>query len=155
MCDHRDPLNSLVVLADGDITMGEVLSIQLRPGCLVVLSACQTAVRDPSVPNEAMSLAMGFLAAGAATVVASLWPVPDYSTAALMGAFHEALRGGRAPSHALGVAQSAMGAGRIADPSLAADWRNPLLGRIRSQRKIGALGDVRLPFPCCYPGDCR
>jgi tetratricopeptide (TPR) repeat protein len=125
MSDDRDPLNSLVVLADGDVTMGDVLSIQLRPGCLVVLSACQTAVRDPSVPNEAMSLAMGFLAAGAATVVASLWPVPDTSTAALMVAFHEALRGGRRPAHALGAAQSAMAAGQLADPSRAADWRNP------------------------------
>ena len=123
--DDRDPLNSLVVLADGDVTMGDVLSIQLRPGCVVVLSACQTAVRDASVPNEAMSLAMGFLAAGAATVVASLWPVPDYSTAALMSAFHEALRGGRRPAHALGAAQSAMAAGQLADPSRTADWRNP------------------------------
>jgi hypothetical protein len=125
MSDDRDPLNSLVVLADGDVTMRDVLSIQLRPGCLVVLSACQTAVHDPSVPNEAMSLAMGFLAAGAATVVASLWPVPDYSTAVLMGALHKALRGGSRPARALGAAQSAMAAGQLADPSRAVDWRNP------------------------------
>ena len=125
MSDDRDPLDSLVVLADGDITMGDVLAIALRPGCLVVLSACQTAVRDPSVPNEAMSLAMGFLAAGAATVVASLWPVADDSTAALMGAFHESLRSGLAPAHALGAAQAAMAAGQLVDPSHAADWRSP------------------------------
>jgi hypothetical protein len=125
MSDDRDPLDSLVVLADGNLKMSDVLSIQLRPGCVVVLSACQTAVRDPSVPNEAMSLAMGFLAAGAATVVASLWPVADDSTAALMGAFHEALRSGQAPAHALGAAQSAMAAGKLVDPSQAADWRSP------------------------------
>lgn len=134
--DDRNPFNSLIVLADGDVTMGEVLSIQLRPGCLVVLSACQTAVREPSVPNEAMSLAIGFLAAGAATVVASLWPVPDYSTAALMGVFHEALRGGQSPAHALGAAQSDMAAGRLADPSRSRLAQPLLLGRIRSYRKM-------------------
>ena len=125
MSDDRDPLNSLIVLADGDMTMGNVLSAQLRPGCLVVLSACQTAVHDPSVPNEAMSLAMGFLAAGAATVIASLWPVPDYPTAALMGAFHEALRSGMPPTRALGAAQTAMAAGQLKDPSRGAVWRSP------------------------------
>jgi hypothetical protein len=125
MSDDRDPLDSRLVLADGDLTMADVMALQLRPGCLVVLSACQTAVRDPSVPNEAMSLAMGFLAAGAATVVASLWPVPDYSTAALMGAFHAGLRRGLPPAHALGAAQAAMAAGDLADASGDADWRHP------------------------------
>lgn len=123
--DDRDPFNSLIVLADGDVTLADVLSIQLLHGCLVVLSACQTAARDPSVPNEAMSLAMGFLAAGAATVVASLWPVPDYSTAALMGAFHEELRRGSRPARAMGAAQSAMATGQLADPTCTADWRHP------------------------------
>ena len=125
MSDDGDPLNSLVVLADGDITMRNVLSIQLRPGCLVVLSACQTAVHDPSVPNEAMSLAMGFLAAGAATVVASLWPVADDPTAALMGAFHQALRSGMSPARALGAAQSAMATGQLTDSFGGVDWRSP------------------------------
>lgn len=126
MSDERDPLASRLALADGDLTMADVLSMQLQPACLVVLSACQTAVRDATVPNEAMSLAMGFLAAGAACVVASLWPVPDHSTTALMGAFHASLREGRAPPHALGVAQASMASGELADASRSADWRHPL-----------------------------
>jgi len=122
--DDTEPLRSAVALADGDFTMRDVLSSQLRRGCMVVLSACQTAVSDPSVPDEAMSLAGGFLAAGAGTVVASLWPVPDYPTAALMGAFHEKLRAGWPPAHALGAAQGAMAAGLLTDPD-GEDWRSP------------------------------
>ena len=123
--DDRDPLRSAVLLADADYTLRDVLLTPLRRGCVVVLSACQTAVNDPSLPDEAMSLAAGFLAAGAATVVASLWPVPDAPTAALMAAFHEALRAGASPAHALGHAQGAMAAGRLADASAWEDWRSP------------------------------
>jgi CHAT domain-containing protein len=70
-----------------------------------------------------MSLGAGFLAAGAGTVVASLWPVPDYATAAMMGAFHTKLRAGWSPAHALGAAQSDIAAGVIGRYGL--DWRNP------------------------------
>lgn len=123
--DERDPLRSAVVLADGEFTMRDVLSVRLRPGCLVVLSACQTAVGDESIPDEAMSLAAGFMAAGAAAVVASLWPIPDLPTAALMGEFHRALRAGAAPASALGAAQAAMAAGALADGADGDDWRSP------------------------------
>jgi len=121
--DDTEPLRSAVELADGGFTMRDVLSSPLRRGCVVVLSACQTAVNDPSVPDEAMSLAGGFLAAGAATVVASLWPIPDVATARLMRAFHERLRAGWPPAHALGLAQGEMAA---ALPTGGGDdWRRP------------------------------
>ena len=68
-----------------------------------------------------MSLAAGFLAAGAATVVASLWPVPHTATSALMSAFHLARRAGSSPAHALGAAQSAMAAGLLTELR---DWEN-------------------------------
>jgi CHAT domain-containing protein len=123
--DDAEPLRSGLLLADGEFTMRDVLSTKLRPGSLVILSACQTAVHDPSVPDEALSLAAGFLAAGAATVVASLWPVPDDPTALLMTEFHKALHQGRQPARALGAAQAAMASGRLKDASGAEDWRAP------------------------------
>jgi CHAT domain-containing protein len=122
--DDSEPLRSAVALADGDFTMRDVLSSRLQRGCVVVLSACETAVSDPTVPDEAMSLAGGFLAAGAGAVVASLWPIPDYPTAALMGAFHKELRAGSSPARALGAAQCAMAAGRLTDAD-GKDWSSP------------------------------
>ncbi len=56
----------------------------------MVLSACQTAVTDFSqLPDEAIGLPAGFLQAGVPGVVASLWPVSDFSTALAMVKFYE------------------------------------------------------------------
>jgi CHAT domain-containing protein/tetratricopeptide (TPR) repeat protein len=73
----------------GFLTLDEIYALPLD-GCeLAVLSACQTNV-GPQPPLEAgVSLAGGFLAAGARRVVGSHWGVDDRSTAALMAAFFE------------------------------------------------------------------
>jgi CHAT domain-containing protein/Tfp pilus assembly protein PilF len=66
------------------------------PADLVVLSACQTAI-GKDVPGEGvMGLARGFLAAGAARVVASQYKVDDEATGELMRAFYEEMLG---PAH--------------------------------------------------------
>jgi CHAT domain-containing protein len=65
----------------------EVYGLQLRDCELAVLSACVTNV-GPQPPLEAgVTLAGGFLGAGARRVVASLWGVEDKATAALMETF--------------------------------------------------------------------
>src|SRR5438105_2071009 len=59
---------------------------------LSVLSACVTNV-GPQPPLEAgVTLAGGFLAAGARRVVASHWGVDDESTAELMATFFQKVR---------------------------------------------------------------
>jgi CHAT domain-containing protein/tetratricopeptide (TPR) repeat protein len=72
---------------DGFLALYEIYQLPLS-GCeLAVLSACETNV-GPQQPLEAgVTLASGFLAAGARRVVASHWSVDDRSTAELMGAF--------------------------------------------------------------------
>jgi CHAT domain-containing protein len=60
-----------------------------------VLSACVTNV-GPQQPLEAgVTLASGFLSAGARRVVASHWSVDDQSTAELMEAFFEGVAAGK------------------------------------------------------------
>jgi CHAT domain-containing protein len=55
---------------------------------LLVLSACETAIIDVrQVPDEVIGLAAGFLQAGAAGVIASLWAVDDRATYLLMSRF--------------------------------------------------------------------
>jgi tetratricopeptide (TPR) repeat protein len=62
-----------------------------RPGPLVVLSACTTDLPGQDY-DEALTLATGFLVAGAASAVGSLWQVPDWRTAMLMFMFHHYVR---------------------------------------------------------------
>jgi CHAT domain-containing protein/tetratricopeptide (TPR) repeat protein len=71
------------------VTVGDVLSLRLRTGCVVALSACQTAMSASGVESfSPVSLATAFLGAGAEVVVATLWNVPDESSADLMRAIY-------------------------------------------------------------------
>ncbi|HZS75905.1 MAG TPA: CHAT domain-containing protein [Ktedonobacteraceae bacterium] len=76
---------------------------------LLVLSACETALIDTgNTPNEMLGLAAGFLQAGAAGVIASLWAVDDLATFVLMSKFAELYldpRHSRPPAQALAEAQ--------------------------------------------------
>jgi CHAT domain-containing protein len=92
-----EPLDSFVVLAPsrrcGDLlTARQVTLLSLRAD-LVVLSACQTGL-GRATADGMVGLARSFLAAGARTVVVSLWNVSDRATAELMKAYYrEYLRG--------------------------------------------------------------
>jgi CHAT domain-containing protein len=72
------------------ITLEECLNGQINLGNmrLLVLSACETSIIDiVQASDETISLATGFLQAGAAGVIASLWPVDDEATYLLMSRF--------------------------------------------------------------------
>jgi CHAT domain-containing protein len=99
------PLDSGLLLSDAMLRLGDVLAARTSAG-LVVLSACETAVTGLTLPDEVVGLPVGFLQAGAAGVVGSLWAVPDRSTAAVMALFYQHWReAGETPAHALRNAQ--------------------------------------------------
>ncbi|MFD0417027.1 CHAT domain-containing protein [Streptomyces sp. NPDC127108] len=91
-----------LALADGRLDMDALVRHQL-PGCrLTVASACQSghyAILD--APDEFLGLPAGFLQAGAACAVTSLWLVDDLATAVLMTRFYERLASSEAPVPAL------------------------------------------------------
>jgi CHAT domain-containing protein/Tfp pilus assembly protein PilF len=90
---------------DGFLRLAEISALELRAE-LVVLSSCRTAVGRTVAGEGALSLARGFLEAGAAGVVATLWPVDEVATARFMERFYAALLGeGLAPAAALRRAQ--------------------------------------------------
>ena len=73
--------------ARGFLRLGDVYNLNL-PADLVVLSACQTAV-GPAMKSEGLTgLTRGFIYAGSARVVSSLWKVDDAATAELMKHFY-------------------------------------------------------------------
>src|SRR5216117_762815 len=87
---------------------------------LVVLSACQTglgsgALADVPAGDDWVGLTRAFLHAGARHVVATLWPVDDWATAALMERFYGGGDAAADPTHALALAQRAL----IARPTTA------------------------------------
>ena len=89
--EPADPERSCLVLAGGELLQIQDLldrspTVSL-PLDAVLLAACSTTVSGLD-HDEAFSLATAFLAAGARSVVASLWPVPDASTAHLMFMIH-------------------------------------------------------------------
>jgi CHAT domain-containing protein len=72
---------------DGLLHLHEIYGLSLKDCDLAVLSACQTNV-GPQPPLEAgVTLASGFLTAGARNVLASHWPAHDAATAELIAAF--------------------------------------------------------------------
>jgi len=65
------PLDSGLVLAGGQITLGRLMELQLRVR-LAVLSACETAQPGTELPDEVVALPTGLLQAGVAGIVASV-----------------------------------------------------------------------------------
>lgn len=100
-----NPRFSALHLADAQLTVDLAEALPLR-GCTVVLSACETGLAERSSGDEHLGLVRGFLVAGAARVVASLWPVDDVVTAAFMEVFYRALAGGAGTAEALAAAMA-------------------------------------------------
>jgi CHAT domain-containing protein len=75
---------------DGLLTSEEVRSLPLD-GATVVLSACGTALGRVTGEGT-LGFTRSFLAAGARTVVATTWEMPDTSGLRMMNGFYSALR---------------------------------------------------------------
>ncbi|MGQ4647386.1 CHAT domain-containing protein [Lyngbya aestuarii] len=74
------------------LTLEDIFQLSL-PNCrLVTLSACETGLVDfNNSSDEYIGLPSGFIHAGAASIISSLWSVDDFSTALLMIKFYENL----------------------------------------------------------------
>jgi CHAT domain-containing protein len=74
--------------ASGILTAEEIGAQNLDGVQLVMLSACETGLGKAAGGEGLLGLQRSFQVAGARSVVASLWKVPDEATKALMGAFY-------------------------------------------------------------------
>jgi CHAT domain-containing protein/tetratricopeptide (TPR) repeat protein len=94
---------------DGFLRLNDIYNLKLSAE-LVVLSACQTALGKEIKGEGLGGITRGFIFAGAARVVASLWKVDDRATAELMRLFYNGLLGPQRlrPAAALKAAQVAM-----------------------------------------------
>ena len=99
-----NPLFSGLAFEDGWLTTFDIFNMRLGVS-LVTLSACQTGRNVIGGGDELLGLTRAFLSAGAVSLVLSLWPVADHSTARLMEVFYKHLAGGDAKGAALRAAQ--------------------------------------------------
>lgn len=142
MIDDAEPLHSCLVLAksdtteDGFLEAREVMKLSLDAD-IAILSACETAGGGQTRGEGMSGLTRAFFTAGVPTVVASLWPVQDESTARLMTGFHRLLRDGERPADALALAERALASSDTA--SLAGD------GGASAERAIGGIAPQRPP----------
>jgi CHAT domain-containing protein len=101
------PNFSSVLLADGRFTAIDAFSLNLKACELVTLSGCETGLAMSGGGDEQLGLGRAFLAAGAGSLVMSLWPVEDAATSELMQLFYQHLLRGESKVQALRAAQCA------------------------------------------------
>jgi CHAT domain-containing protein len=93
---------------DGLLTAEDVCALDLFGTELVVLSACETGLGEVVSGEGVFGLRRAFVLSGAATLVMSLWKVPDVATASLMADFYRLMQSGVSRGEALRGAQLAM-----------------------------------------------
>jgi CHAT domain-containing protein len=101
------PNFSYIRLADHQLSTIEVFNLDLSSCSLVTLSACETGRATVGGVDEVIGLGRGFLYAGAASLLPTLWKVDDASSAELMEMFYQALLSDYDKAAALAGAQRA------------------------------------------------
>ncbi|WP_293366907.1 CHAT domain-containing protein [Microcoleus sp. CAWBG50] len=103
----NEPLESALQLADGNLKLGQLLSPGWRMPDLsdAFTCNCETHFSVTDVTDEILTLSVGFLCAGARSVVSTLWSVEDLASAMLSLFYYQGREAGLSRSLALQKAQ--------------------------------------------------
>jgi tetratricopeptide (TPR) repeat protein/CHAT domain-containing protein len=85
----NNSLESKLLLSDGDITLGRLFTLRFLQLVEVFLSCCETNLTLTPITDDPLSIAAGFLCAGARNVVSTLWAVDDLATALFCILYYE------------------------------------------------------------------
>ncbi|KAF6753992.1 CHAT domain-containing protein [Ephemerocybe angulata] len=96
--DAEDPLRSRFIFHSGPLELGSILQRNLKNADLAFLSACQTSTGAQKLPDEAVHLAAGMLAAGYRRVVATMWSIGDRHAPDVAADFYQYLLSRRYPT---------------------------------------------------------
>ena len=100
-----NPLESSLQLADGNITLAKLMMSRFPQLDEVFLSCCETALGNVNITDDLLTIATGFLCAGARNVIGTLWAVSDLSTSLLAIFYYEGCRDGFSSARSLNMAQ--------------------------------------------------
>ncbi|KAG8751869.1 hypothetical protein FRC14_007542 [Serendipita sp. 396] len=73
----KEPTKSSLLLHDGQLTLEEIIRLNLPEAEFAFLSACQTMMGDEELSDEAVHIAGGMSLAGYRSVVATMWSIED------------------------------------------------------------------------------
>jgi len=77
----NNSLESKLLLFDGEINLGRLFTWRFSDLAEVFLSCCETNLTLTEITDDPLSIASGFLCAGARNVVSTLWSVEELATA--------------------------------------------------------------------------
>jgi CHAT domain-containing protein len=107
--DERGFMPSSIVLRrngrEHRVGVSEIAKLRLRRAAVVVLAGCNTARGEQRAAEGVISVAHGFLSAGAPSVIATLWPIDDSAAATFFPRLHRELAKGVPPAEALRAVQ--------------------------------------------------
>jgi CHAT domain-containing protein/tetratricopeptide (TPR) repeat protein len=99
---------SILLRQDGRerrVGVAEIAKLKLSRTATVVLAGCSTARGERRAAEGVISVAHGFLSAGAPAVIATLWPIGDDAAATFFPRLHRYLAAGLSAAEALRAAQ--------------------------------------------------
>ncbi|WP_199245337.1 CHAT domain-containing protein [[Phormidium] sp. ETS-05] len=88
----NNSLESKLLLSDGDINLGRLFTWRFLQLAEVFLSCCETNLTLTPITDDPLSIAAGFVCAGARHVVSTLWAVDDLATALFCILYYEEKR---------------------------------------------------------------
>jgi CHAT domain-containing protein len=100
LLNDKHPDRTSLILAHGRLDLAQIRRLRLSSD-LVTLSACETGLGQRLRGEGTIGLPHAFLAAGARSVIVSLWKVEDRATSRYMADFYAKLRSGLPPEDAM------------------------------------------------------
>lgn len=130
-----NPLESTLILGDGCITLGQLMTPAWRLPQLsdVFLSCCETGLGLSEITGDLLTFSTAFLSAGARSVVSTLWAVDDLATALFSIFYYQEWQQGKNRPEAIRQAQVKLRS--LTGDTLAASYKPQLTELLKQKLK--------------------
>jgi CHAT domain-containing protein len=130
-----NPLESTLILGDGCITLGQLMTPGWRFPQLsdVFLSCCETGLGLTAITGDILTFSTAFLSAGARSVISTLWAVDDLATALFSIFYYQEWQQGKNRPEAIRQAQVKLRS--LAGNTLAASYKPQLTELLKQKLK--------------------
>ncbi|MEG4347842.1 CHAT domain-containing protein, partial [Microcoleus sp. A003_D6] len=161
--DPNSPLDSGLQLADGNLTLADIIAhFDLKNCRLVTMSACETSFTDfSSNSDEYIGLPSGFMLAGSHNIIGSLWTVSALAASLVITKFYEELEQSNNIAFALNQSQKWLRDVTIKgiqdwlpNSKLEDVWQEELASILEEDEKDMGAGFQLFNSPCYWAAFC-